>query len=205
MDCQQTLALISRDLDGRLDTAGRLALLTHTNSCAACAESLALQVRMSAALHSRVDLTPPDGTARRVADAVLDRNRTWRPVRLPLLRVAAALLFCFVLGGIGGYWVDASAKEARAGAAANATRLEQEAAAWRSVGADEALTARIMAVRARQFDAQAGASVTEWPRLEAEATAGILRILPEPIAAAWCASSGVSPQALKALRERTGR
>ncbi|MSR75439.1 MAG: hypothetical protein EXS14_08230 [Planctomycetes bacterium] len=205
MDCLHSLKLISLELDGRLDSEASVAFLQHIEACMPCAQERSLQRRASRALRASAAAPVPAGLAERVAAGVIEQRRRWKPVRLPLLRIAAALAFCFVIGGLGGYWIDASATEARAGAAAEDVRLAQESAAWHQLGADDALNASIIAIRRRQHQQQASAAATEWARLDAEAMSEILRLLPSSVATAWCQASGVSDLTFKELCRRSAR
>lgn len=205
MDCTHSHKLISLELDGRLGPDERAELHAHIAGCMPCASTRSLQRRASRVLRDGAAEPVPKGLAERVAEGVIVRRRAWRPTRLPLLRIAALLLLSFVIGGLGGLWVDASTTEARAGAAAEETRLAHEAAAWRQLGADEPLCAAITAVRRRQHQQQSEAAASDWARIDAESMAAILRLLPEPVATAWCESSGLSAATFKELCRRTGR
>ncbi len=204
MACDKYGRLISLELDGRISPEDEAELMQHVDGCGRCAEERALQRRISAVLRRRRSESVSASVAERVAEKVLHGTRPVLPIRLPLLRIAAGLVMAFLLGGIAGWWVDRSSTEARAAAHPVAAELAAEADAWRALGADEALVTRILDLRRRLLEGT-GTDAARQLHLQVEATAEILRLLPQSVADAWCRTVGIDKAAFESLCKAGGR
>lgn len=204
MACDKYGRLISLELDGRISPEDEADLMQHVDGCGRCAEERALQRRVSSVLRHGRSEALPSGVAERVAERVLRSGTPVLPVRMPLLRIAAGLVMAFLLGGIAGWWVDRSSAEARAAAHPVAADLASEADAWRALGADDALVARIIDLRRRALDGT-GTDAARQLHTQAESTAAILRLLPVAVADAWCRSVGIDRATFESLCKAGGR
>lgn len=205
MACDKYGRLISLEMDGRIAAEDEAELMQHVDSCARCAEERALQRRVSAVLRRGRSETVPFGVAERTAEKVLQGAKPRLPVRMPLLRIAAGLVMAFLLGGVAGWWVDRSSAEARAAANPIAADLAVEAAAWRALGADDALVTRIIELRSRLLEGAAKPEGARYLHLQAEITAEILGLLPPAVADRWCQTCGIDRATFESLCKAGGR
>lgn len=101
MNCDEALLAISAALDGELSPAERVRLSEHLVQCDTCRE-LAEDLRVLTEELERSDREIPQGLAANIRRAVAEEPPAPKRRRAPYLRaVAAMLVLCVGLGGIG--------------------------------------------------------------------------------------------------------
>jgi anti-sigma factor RsiW len=97
--CTPFRKLLSLDMDGEIDEAGRERLLAHLEGCAACRSEKALWLRIRALIPVPEDV-PGDGIALRVLDGIR-RRRLEAERALPLIRRLAAAAAVVIVAAVG--------------------------------------------------------------------------------------------------------